>query len=346
MKIKLDKIASATKNIPLKEEVEITSKVTGEEGAVLAVEVMDDKQIYNKLELTSGRLSTLKKGDQLAVALGNRQALKGFVGHVPKELKQGDVINLLNLGGVAGICTSRNLKAVGEPLKIKVLGAIKGKSPQKPLNIHDYKLFGTSKKLNNKIPLIIVSGTTMEIGKTSVACDIIKYAVAENHIVCGAKLAGIAAIRDTANMEDHGAISAVSIVDAGYTSTVEIDNTAEITKGAINFLAKNNPEYIVLELGDGIFGHYGVINVLKDKQIQKNIFAHVGCAFDPPGAIKLYETCNEIGAPLHMVSGPITDNSVGKTYIKEHLNIKALNGLTEGKKIFPYLKTHCKITKK
>lgn len=343
MIIKVDKIASVTKNIPLKDEIETGKKIIPEEGSVLAAEVMEDKKLYNKLELTSGRLSTLKKGDVIVVALGNRQALKGYVGHVPETLKSGDTINVLNLGGVAGICTSQNTKEVGDPLKIRVIGSVIKK--EQPLNIHSYKRFSQSKTLNNKIPLIIISGTSMEIGKTSVACDIIKEGVAEGNKICGAKLTGIAASRDTSNMEDHGAHFAVSIVDAGYTSTVNLTNTAEITKGAINFLAKEKPDFIVMELGDGILGHYGVIDVLMDKEIQQNIFAHVGCAFDPPGAIKLYEICSQIGAPLHLISGPITDNSVGKNYIKQHLNIKGLNGLSEGQKIFAYLQSSCKINK-
>ena len=93
-------------------------------GTVLAVQVMEDKSIYNELEQPSGRMSKLTKGDVIAVALGERMALKGFAGALPEQLKTGDVIHLLNFGGVAGVCTSANTQEVGQPLRIRVLGGI------------------------------------------------------------------------------------------------------------------------------------------------------------------------------------------------------------------------------
>lgn len=338
MRIHVDKISSSTKNIPLKHEVEIRKKIVPEEGAVIAVRVLEDKKIYNKLELTSGRMSTIHAEDVLVVTLGNRRALKGFVGDCPEKLKAGDVIHLLNLGGVAGVCTGSSLKHVGRPLKIEVLGAILNKKKE-PLNIRDYKLFSPSETIKTDIPLIVVSGSCMEVGKTSVASEIIKAATQDGFKLCGAKVAGVAALKDTLRMEDYGAIKAVSVIDAGFSSTAnrQADSLA-ITKGAINYLAKEKPDYIIVELGDGIFGEYGVMETLKDKEFQQHMSAHVGCASDPMGAVELYQVCRRIGTPLHVISGPTTDNSVGINFIKKRLKVKAINCLEQGPKIFAYLK--------
>ena len=121
-KIQFDKISSVTKNLELKAEEKLTDKLYCEMGTVLAVQVLDDKNVYNELELPTGRMSKIKKGDVIAVALGNRMALQGFVGNLPKTLKVDDVIHLLNFGGVAGVCVSANLKEVGEPMRVRVLG--------------------------------------------------------------------------------------------------------------------------------------------------------------------------------------------------------------------------------
>lgn len=337
MKIIVDKIGSVTKNVPLGHQVEVTSKIKCEEGAIIAVEVLKDKKIYNQLELTSGRLSTIHKGDILVVALGNRRALKGFVGEVPKNLKVDDVINLLNLGGVAGICTSANVHEVGLPLKVKVLGAVCDKNKD-PLNIKQFKLFEKSKTIKSKIPLIIITGTCMNVGKTTVACEIVKGACKKGFKIYCAKMAGIAALRDTANMQDYGAEKTVSMIDAGYTSTaMNPKESVEITKGAINYLSKDKPDYILVELGDGIIGEYGVLENLKDPELKKNITVHVGCAHDPVGALKLYEICKEFKIPLHLISGPVTDNSIGTKFIHENLLIPAINGLINGEKLFPKL---------
>ena len=96
-KIQIDKISSITKNLELKHEEKLTDALSCEMGSVLAVQVLEDKSIYNELELPSGRMSKLKKGDIIAVALGSRMALQGFVGHLPTSLKTDDVIHLLNV---------------------------------------------------------------------------------------------------------------------------------------------------------------------------------------------------------------------------------------------------------
>lgn len=340
MKITLDKIASVTKNAALTQDVSVTTNFKPQNGLLLAVEVLEDKKIYNQLELASGRLSTLKKGDILAVALGNRKALKGFVGETPDKLQAGDVIYILNLGGVAGICTSENVKEVGHALSVKVIGAIT--DGEKPLTTKDYKKFEPKKVITSKTPLIVVSGTCMNVGKTTVACEIISNASQQGYLVYGAKLAGIAALRDTENMNDHGAQKSVSFLDAGLTSTVQ-DNghAAEVTKGAIEFLSKNKVDFIVIEFGDGVFGEYGVMDILKDKEIQQSIVAHIGCAHDPMGAMKLAEICKDIGAPLTVMSGPVTDNEVGVSFIEKEVGIAAFNAFTKATDLFNYISSKC-----
>jgi hypothetical protein len=145
-KVELDKISSVTRNLNLGYHEEVTRRVSTEMGTVLAAQVLQDKSIYNELELPTGRLSKLKKDDIIAVALGERAALKGFAGHLPKSLKADDVIHLLNLGGVAGVCTSANVHEVGEPLRISVLGGIAREG--KLLNIGHAKKFEPANDLH------------------------------------------------------------------------------------------------------------------------------------------------------------------------------------------------------
>jgi hypothetical protein len=45
------------------------------------------------------------------------------------------------------------------------------------------------------------------------------------------------------------------------------------------------------------------------------------------GAAKLVQVCNEMGAPLDFVSGPVTDNSVGISFVERELKIPAINAL-------------------
>lgn len=324
-KVSLDKICSVTKNLNLEHQVELTDKLSTDMGTVLAVQVLEDKSIYNEIEWPSGRMSKVKKDDILAVALGERAALKGFAGNLPKSLKVGDVIHLLNFGGIAGECTSANTKEVGEPLRIRVLGGIARKG--KLLNIGDATLFQPSKTLTSKIPLIVTTGTSMDSGKTTVAAEVIKTLTRLGMNLAGAKLTGVGALRDTYKMEDYGVSEAISFVDAGVTSTAYMDGATmtAIAKGAIEHLSKNNPDAIIIEFGDGIMGRYGVLPIISDPEIQKNVRLHIGCARDPVGAVKLAEECARIGIPLDVLSGPVTDNQVGQDLIKEHVNVLVYN---------------------
>lgn len=328
-KIYIDKIGSVTKNLALKHKESLTDKLSCEMGTVLAAQVLEDKTIYNELELPSGRMSKLKKGDIIAVALGQRMALKGFVGQLPKSLKVDDVIHLLNMGGVAGECTSANTAEVGTPLRIRVLGGITRKG--KLLNIKQKSLFKVTKSLKGDVPLIIVTGTSMDSGKTTVAVEITKTLTRMGMKLAGTKLTGVGALRDLYKMDDYGVYEAVSFVDCGIASTANIDAGKMVgaAKGALNHLSKGKPDAIIIEFGDGVMGRYGVRDILEDKEIQKNVMLHIGCASDPAGAVKLSELCNDIGLPLDVVSGPVTDNEVGQSIVKEHTNALVYNAFNQ-----------------
>ena len=326
--VELDKISAVTRNLKLDHKVEIIPTLSVETGTVLAAQVLQDKSVYNELELTTGRMSTLKKDDIIAVALGERMALKGFAGHLPKSLKVDDIIHLLNMGGVAGVCTSANTHEVGEPLRIRILGGIARNG--KLLNINQAKLFEPVQTMKNNIPLIIITATSMDSGKTTIAAEVIKTLTRIGMRLAGAKVTGVGAMRDIYKMEDYGVYESVSFVDAGISSTANIDDKTliGIAKGALEHLANGQPDAILVEFGDGLLGKYGVMPILQDPEIQKNVRLHIGCARDPVGAIKLAEECAKLGLPIDVMSGPVTDNEVGKEIIRESLNVLTYNAFS------------------
>ena len=123
MKVFLDKIASCTRNVALHQRVVLSSDIPAKPGTILAVRVLDEKSQYNQIEDCHGRMMTYHAGDVVAGVLGERRALRGYSGVVPDTVRVGDILQLLNLGGVIGKCVSANPEN-GPPARVEVLGSI------------------------------------------------------------------------------------------------------------------------------------------------------------------------------------------------------------------------------
>lgn len=336
IKIKVEKIGSVLKNIPLPPMVILVPKMKAVEGEVIVLEVLSVPGNYDKLELTSGEMAKIKKGDIIAGALGQRKALEGIVGFVPKTIRCGDVLNILNLGGVVGHAVSWNKDYVYFPAKAKVLGAIA--IGGQPVNIQNFSL-KPQKNLKIKTPIIAVAGTGMAAGKTTVVYKLIEFLVKQKGLkVAAAKLTGVATQRDILAMKKMEATEVLSFLDAGLTST--IGNPGKVissAKAILNTLDKKHPDVIVVELGDGILGWYGVDKLLNDEQFIKAVKFTVVCAHDLVGAVGAYEILKKKGIKIDFFAGPVTNNSAGIDYLEQILKIPSADIRDDKEKILKAL---------
>jgi len=331
MKILADKICSTTRNAKLQRELTLTDQIISKEGYIIAAKVLNEKSVYNTMELLSGRMSRICKGDIIAGVLGPRNALRGFSGVVPDKLEVGDVIQILNLGGVVGVCTSDNPK-LGKPIDIEVLGAVQHfPSFQhrigRPASIHSGGVQPLD-SLTSALPLVAVTGTCMEAGKTRAACEIVKALSQSGKRVGAAKLSGISLMRDILEMGDFGAISYLNFTDVGVVCTTP-ENVVNAAKGMISKLSKEDLDCLVLEFGDGIMGEYGVMSLLNDKELMSFVKAHVLAANDQVGAWGAINFLEGKCPKVDVLCGPVTDNEVGKKFINQKLMLKAANAIKE-----------------
>ncbi len=328
MKVRWHKLGSVVHRLNLPKEVEFSRQIDARVGTVLVVKALEEKRVYDVMELTTGRMAHISKGDVIVGALGRRGALRGFVGRVPEKVKSGDVLHVLNLGCVIGEATSEN-KDVGHPLKVEVLGMVT--IQDKGVNIADYAI--PDPDVRTPIPPVIaVSGTCMNSGKTMAACELITGLTDRGYVCAGVKLTGVAAMKDTLNMADHGAVATLNFVDCGYPSTVGVDDVAPIAKKILRSIekhAKQELDVVVAEMGDGIIGAYGVASILNDAEFRTFLKAHVLCANDLVAAWGGLRWMNERGLKLDVIAGPATDNSVGLTYIENELGLAAGNARTD-----------------
>jgi hypothetical protein len=342
----LDKIASVTRNCQLKREVRVTEEIPSEEGVVVAVRVLGEKSTYNQLELPSGRMAQVKRGDVIAGALGHRSALFGYSGHLPQRLAPGDTVNLLNLGGVLGICDSVN-PDLGPPFECEVLGAV----------LHFPYLgerIGVAARIDGgaegagaaaldpaaplatgepPVPVVALVGSCMNSGKTAAACALVRHFSHCGLTVDALKATGVSLRRDVLAMEDAGARTTALFTDLGVVATTPA-NAPGVTRTLITRLAAGRPDVIVAELGDGLLGAYGVAAILADREIRAAFTAVVLAANDPVaawGGVRLL--ADDFGIRPAAVTGPATDNLAGTRVIEESLQVPAANARTDGERL-------------
>ena len=330
----VDKIASVTQARGLGHELRIAEEIPCEEGVILVVEVLTNKSTYNQLELTSGRMAKVAKGDIVVGALGHRKALFGYSGHVPESVKPGDVIQLLNIGGVLGICDSVNADK-GRPFDCRVLGVVLqfpylGERIGVPARI-GYKPLDLAATLETRdVPVVALAGTCMEAGKTAAACAIIARMRHRGLAVHAFKATGVSLRRDVLAMEDAGARKSMIFTDFGVGTTTAKVGPA-LTRTMLSEMSQGTPDVIVFELGDGLLGTYGVEAILASPDIRGAITALVLSANDPVaawGGVKLLR--ERFGIEPATVTGPATDNQVGVDIIAEQMGVSAFNAITSG----------------
>jgi hypothetical protein len=345
----LDKIASVTRGCQLKREVRVSEEIPCEEGVVVAVRVLGDKATYNQLELPSGRMAQVKRGDVVAGALGHRSALFGYSGNLPQRLAPGDTVHLLNLGGVLGICDSQN-PDLGPPFECEVLGAVlhfpylgerigvaarvgvgvggaggpvaAALDPAAPLDTG-----------RPPVPVVALVGSCMNSGKTAAACALVRELSHGGLVVDALKATGVSLRRDVLAMEDAGARTTALFTDLGVVATTPA-NAPGVTRTLITRLAAGRPDVIVAELGDGLLGAYGVGAILADREIRAAFTAVVLAANDPVaawGGVRLL--ADPFGVRPAAVTGPATDNLAGTRILEQSLGVPAANARTDGERL-------------
>ena len=333
----LDKISSVTRNAQLKREVRIGAEIPCEEGVVIAARVLNDKSTYNQIELPNGRMAQVKRGDVVAGCLGHRNALFGYSGRIPAALAPGDTIHLLNLGGVMGICDGVH-PDLGAPFECGVLGSVLtfpvlGERITRPARIGNGPLPDTPALDLGGIPVVAVLGSCMNAGKPAAACALVRELAHRGATIDGAKATGVSLRRDILALEDAGARTTTIFTDLGIVST-SASNAAAVTRMLLTRLAAERPDAILLELGDGLLGAYGVDAILGDAELSASFTAIVFAANDPVaawGGVELLR--RDFRLEPTVVTGPATDNKAGSELIERRVGVPAANARTSPERL-------------
>jgi hypothetical protein len=253
---------------------------------------------------------------------------------VPPKLAAGDIIQMLNIGGVLGVCDSANPDK-GKPFDCRVLGVVLhfpylGERIGVPARAGYRKLDFDAPLDAQGVPVVALAGTCMEAGKTAAACAMVSRMRHRGLVVDCFKATGVSLRRDILAMEDAGARNSMIFTDLGVITTTRQVGPA-LTRTMITEIAAKKPDVIVFELGDGILGTYGVDSILDCADIRKALTGVVLSANDPVaawGGVKLLR--ERFSIEPCAVTGPATDNAVGVDIIREQMKVAAFNALTDG----------------
>ncbi len=331
--VEADKTGSVTYHLNLPRTLGVVrERRMARTGDVVVARALTTSATYNNLELPTGRLAMINVGDMLVGVLGRRRALKGFVGDVPEEIAAGDELHLLNMGGVMGRCTGHH-SSLSDAIRLEVVGSVCDETGERVLNIADAAL-PLVNNLGVSAPVVMIAGACMNSGKTVAATELVRQATRQGLRVAAGKLSGVACLRDTLHMADHGAIATASFLDCGLPSTVGLDTLAPVAKAIINRLNESQPDVIIIECGDGILGGYSVDSVFEDAELRDAMTALVFCAGDYVGAWGGIELLKRRGIEITVVAGSVTDSQMGEDYITREFGVPAGNARRDGGRLF------------
>lgn len=308
LRVRPDKVGSVCTPFGFGPYLSVQPEPVAREGAAVVCRVLTTRDVYGEMELSSGRLAKLVPGDVVVGALGNRAALRGFSGTVPRSLSNGDTIDLLNVGGVIGV-SKGTMVGLGEPIRLEVLGTplVNGK----PVELADFGLPPVGRLPDPFPPTVVVAGTCMNAGKSTAAAALIRFLCEHGLRVHAGKATGVAAVRDIFAFRDRGATVALSFVDCGIPSTAYRTDVPSIARTLLGHLAVDEPDVIVLELGDGLMGSYGVDDIVCDPSLARVFTGAVLAANDTIGANAGAHMLKDAGIDVLVVTGPATDNLAG-----------------------------------
>ena len=286
---------------------------------------------HNVLEEASGSRLSIFPGSVFVGAFGNRYAPDQFEGKIPESLHVDAEVDLLSVGGVLGEVVSANSQ-IPEPTKCKVLSFLQDKEGN-ILNTLTHSKFESKKlKKKNEPKLIIVTGSTMNAGKSNTAKAIVYALTAAGESVAAGKVTGTAAKKDVLLMRTAGALEVCDFVDLGYPSTYLIDEgeLLEVFWNIYTYLSSfcEKDGYIVLEFADGIFQKE--VEMLLNNQEIKDATSHFvfSCSDSLSAVAGVSRLKNDFEINVSAISGPSANSPLALQEVRRFLEeVPAFNNM-------------------
>lgn len=296
-------------------EVRKLDKIKWKTGDYVVGRITDPGSDRIQIELINGRMRSCMREDLVVGALGDRYATLEATGSW-REVDEDGRMHLLTGAGLFGKCTSKSVH-MDNLIEIEYAGhAFRDGVVCK---MDDFVKKVPYSKFS--IPVILLVGTSMSAGKTTVARIIVNLLKRSGLNLVAGKLTGASRYRDTLSLKDVGANHIFDFVDAGLPSSIY--PREKFRRKLVDLLSRINEsgaDVAVIELGASPLEPYN--GDVAYEELKPCVKCTVLCASDP---YAVYGVMKSFRLRPDIVSGIATNTFAGAELIEKLCGVRALN---------------------
>lgn len=277
---------------------------------------------HSSMQCIDKRSHSIFDGDYILAVFGDRYATSQYEGYVPTEPM--DVYHIIGAGGVIGIVRTKNAAWEDyEPTTVKLVGyCCNADGSVMNTLFRNKQRAAFSGLVPNDAKIILSIGSTMDSGKTTTAAHIARGLKTTGKEIAFMKLTGTVYTKDVDYVVDCGADVGIDFSNLGFPSTYLIDETTllDIYQTLLNDLAESKPEYIVMEIADGLFQRETSM-LLSNKNFMNTIHNVVFSCGDSLSVMAGLQVLKSLHIHPCMVSGRFTMSPLLITEVTNRMHI-------------------------
>ncbi len=274
----------------------------------LALLTVEKIGYHDTIVSSDNRKLRIYPGDRIVGVFGNRYATDAYEGRAcgTKDLR------LLTAGGMVGTLLSKH-EDIEKPTALHFVGYLVDSEGEK-INLKKLKFRKAlpTGKLSN---LIVVVGTGMNTGKTTVSRRLIRSLYECGLRVAACKLTGSVSNRDQDEMRSASATVTLDFSDYGFPSTylASKEELIDLFNTLLSDVEKFSPDVIVMEIADGVLQRETRM-LLEDPFFKEMVGGIVLAAESSLSGLFAVKILEEMEYKVACVSGKMTSSPL---YVRE-----------------------------
>ncbi len=283
---------------------------------------------YHSTVVTAdNRKLRIYEGDRIVGVFGHRYATDAYEARVDGL----EELSLLTAGGMIGTILSRH-REMARATSVVFEGYLRDAHGDR-LNLKELRFRPTDGRPSPG-PLLVVVGTGMNAGKTTVASRLIHALSTRGLHVAATKLTGSVSNRDQDEMRAAAAEVVVDFSDYGFPSTylASADELRHLWRTMLSDVAAAHPDVTVMEIADGILQRETEM-ILTDPGFRDHVSGLLLAADSALGALAAVDRLVGWGYRPEAVSGALTSAPLYVREFTAHSPIPVASSADDGREL-------------